>query len=200
LAELIIFNLFIFSLQVGNLSFFTSESQIREVFEIVGPVKRVIMGLNSITKQPCGFCFVEYYTRENTEACLKYVSGTVCDDRIIRCDLDAGFKPGRQFGRGKSGGQVRDERRRIFDTDRGDIKPAIPPGLGKRGREVFISEPENKVETIHQKLERGLTASRSSPSVFTSSSATSVFQVSSSDSVQVTATAASENYAMENAS
>jgi hypothetical protein len=38
---------------------------------------------------------------------MKYVNGTKLDERIIRCDLDLGYKDGRQFGRGKSGGQVR---------------------------------------------------------------------------------------------
>ena len=46
---------------------------------------------------------------------------TVCDDRIIRCDADGGFKPSRQFGRGKSGGQVRDERRTQIDLARGGL-------------------------------------------------------------------------------
>lgn len=35
-----------------------------------------------------------------------YISGTRLDDRIIRGDWDAGFVEGRQYGRGKSGGQV----------------------------------------------------------------------------------------------
>lgn len=39
-------------------------------------------------------------------AALRYVSGTKLDERIIRCDLDLGYSEGRQFGRGKSGGQV----------------------------------------------------------------------------------------------
>jgi hypothetical protein len=34
------------------------------------------MGLNQQTKTPCGFCFVEYYSRDNAAACLKFVSGT----------------------------------------------------------------------------------------------------------------------------
>ena len=38
---------------------------------------------------------------------MRYVSGTKLDERIIRCDLDLGYREGRQFGRGKSGGQVR---------------------------------------------------------------------------------------------
>ncbi len=116
---------------VGNLSFFTTEAQILGLFSSVGPVKRVIMGLNHKTKTPCGFCFVEYYTFEAVHACLKYVSGTVCDGRIIRADLDTGFKPGRQFGRGASGGQVRDERRREHDIGRGEI---VRESGKKRGR------------------------------------------------------------------
>lgn len=108
---------------VGNLSFYTTEMQIEEVFSSVGPVKRVIMGLNMKTKTPCGFCFVEYYTTDHAAAALKFVSGTKCDDRIIRCDMDTGFKPGRQYGRGISGGQVRDERRSDFDSNRGGLVP-----------------------------------------------------------------------------
>ena len=38
---------------------------------------------------------------------MRYVNGTRLDDRIVRTDWDAGFIEGRQFGRGKSGGQVR---------------------------------------------------------------------------------------------
>lgn len=37
---------------------------------------------------------------------MRYVNGTRLDDRVIRTDWDAGFKEGRQFGRGKAGGQV----------------------------------------------------------------------------------------------
>ena len=37
---------------------------------------------------------------------MRYISGTKLDERIIRCDLDLGYREGRQFGRGKSGGQV----------------------------------------------------------------------------------------------
>ena len=58
-------------------------------------------------RTPCGFCFVEYYSNAEALACMRYVSGTKLDERVIRCDLDLGYKEGRQFGRGKSGGQVR---------------------------------------------------------------------------------------------
>lgn len=55
-----------------------------------------------------GFCFVEYYTRQDAEHAMRYINQTRLDDRIIRTDWDAGFIDGRQFGRGRSGGQVRD--------------------------------------------------------------------------------------------
>jgi nuclear cap-binding protein subunit 2 len=119
------------TLYVGNLSFLTTELQIRETFSRVGPIKRIIMGLNRETKAPCGFCFVEYYSYEHACACLKYISGTMCDGQIIRCELDGGFKPGRQYGRGKSGGQVRNEKAASFN----DRKPSFtPPSTGKRNR------------------------------------------------------------------
>lgn len=62
---------------------------------------------------------MEYYTHAEALASMKHVSGTKLDERIIRCDLDLGYKEGRQFGRGKSGGQVRDEHRQDYDPGRG---------------------------------------------------------------------------------
>ena len=64
------------------------------------------MGLDKFKRTPCGFCFVEYYAREDAEQSMRYINGTRLDDRIIRTDFDAGFVEGRQYGRGKSGGQV----------------------------------------------------------------------------------------------
>eukprot|EP01137_Pigoraptor_chileana_P000658 Opistho-2@37160 len=107
------------TMYVGNLSFYTKEEQIYELFSKCGEIKRIIMGLDRFKKTPCGFCFVEYYTRPESEFCMKYVNGTVLDDRVIRTDWDAGFVEGRQFGRGRSGGQVRDEFRSEFDEGRG---------------------------------------------------------------------------------
>lgn len=50
-------------------------------------------------------CF-RYYSREDTEDAVKYISSTILDDRPIRVDFDWGFQDGRQWGRGRSGGQV----------------------------------------------------------------------------------------------
>jgi len=107
------------TLYVGNLSYYTTEEQIWELFSRCGDMKRVVMGLDKYKKTPCGFCFVEFHSRKDAEDAVRYISGTRLDDRVVRCDWDAGFIEGRQFGRGKSGGQVRDEYRQDFDEGRG---------------------------------------------------------------------------------
>ena len=47
------------TIYVGNLSFFTTEEQIYEVFSKCGEIRRIIMGLDKFKKTPCGFTFVE---------------------------------------------------------------------------------------------------------------------------------------------
>ncbi|OTA82617.1 hypothetical protein M434DRAFT_400944 [Hypoxylon sp. CO27-5] len=113
------------TLYVGNLSFYTTEEQVYELFSKCGEIKRLVMGLDRFNKTPCGFCFVEYYTHQDALDCMKYIGGTKLDERIIRTDLDPGFEEGRQYGRGKSGGQVRDEYRDDYDEGRGGLGRAI---------------------------------------------------------------------------
>lgn len=48
------------TLYVGNLSFYTTEEQVHELFSKSGDVKRIIIGLDKVKKTACGFCFVEY--------------------------------------------------------------------------------------------------------------------------------------------
>ncbi|CAB1323825.1 unnamed protein product [Coregonus sp. 'balchen'] len=48
------------TLYVGNLSFYTTEEQVYELFSKSGDVKRIIIGLDKVKKTACGFCFVEY--------------------------------------------------------------------------------------------------------------------------------------------
>ncbi|KAA3482787.1 nuclear cap-binding protein subunit 2 isoform X2 [Gossypium australe] len=90
---------------IGNMSFYTTEEQVYELFSRAGEIKKIIMGLDKNSKTPCGFCFVLYYSREDAEDAVKYISGTILDDRPIRVDFDWGFVEGRQWGRGRSGGQ-----------------------------------------------------------------------------------------------
>jgi len=92
---------------VGNLSFCTREEQVYEVFAKAGRIERVVMGLHKELRTPCGFCFVAYHHRRDAETAVSFVNRTMLDNRVIRVDLDWGFVEGRQYGRGKSGGQAR---------------------------------------------------------------------------------------------
>ncbi|PKI45821.1 hypothetical protein CRG98_033828 [Punica granatum] len=114
---------------VGNMSFYTTEEQVYELFSRAGEIKKIIMGLDKNTKTPCGFCFVLYYSREDAEDAVKYVSGTILDDRPIRVDFDWGFQEGRQWGRGRSGGQLVD----YGAGSLGSFPPVIPPSYGRQG-------------------------------------------------------------------
>ncbi|XP_039037936.1 nuclear cap-binding protein subunit 2-like isoform X2 [Hibiscus syriacus] len=140
------------------MSFYTTEEQVYELFSRAGEIKKINMGLDKNSKTPCGFCFVLYYSREDAEDAVKYISGTILDDRPIRVDFDWGFVEGRQWGRGRSGGQVRDEYRTDYDPGRGgygklvqreleaqrqlvdygagslgSFPPVMPPQYGKHG-------------------------------------------------------------------
>ena len=131
-------------LYVGNLSFYTTEDQVYALFSKCGLIERVIMGLNRVTKTPCGFCFVMYVPggvvcrvlwlvphaarcsfahRQGAVNAAIFLNGTKLDDRVIRIEVDKGFREGRQYGRGASGGQVRDDLRRTFDPARGGFGP-----------------------------------------------------------------------------
>jgi nuclear cap-binding protein subunit 2 len=99
------------TLYIGNLAFSTRSFHVRSHFAQIGPVKNVVMGLDRFVHTPCGFCFVEYEHRHDALSAVSNLNATKLDGRVIRVDLDAGFQPGRQFGRGQSGGQVRDDKR-----------------------------------------------------------------------------------------
>lgn len=141
------------TLYVGNLSFSTRSVHMRSHFRQIGPVKSIHMGLDRFRRTPCGFAFVEYYHRRDAQDAVASLSGTKLDGRVIRVELDAGFQQGRQFGRGASGGQVRDDRRRGMDPARkkrgpggggGGVKPFGAPAQDTQAQEdtMGTDEPE----------------------------------------------------------
>lgn len=100
------------------------------------------MGLDRLRKTPCGFCFVEYYRRCDAENSVNFLSGTKLDERTIRVDYDVGFSDGRQYGRGRSGGQVRDEHRVDYDPGRGGFGRAKAPQTGMTGMQMWSGAPQ----------------------------------------------------------
>ena len=106
------------TIYIGNLCFKTTETQLYQIFSFCGKIKRVIMGLNRITKQPCGFAFIEYLNKESAKIAKNTLSGSTLDGRVIKVDIDLGFEDGRQFGKGKYGYQIRDELMKNYDPER----------------------------------------------------------------------------------
>jgi len=96
------------TLYIGNLSYSVKENRIWSLFKKVGVIKRIIMGLNRYTFTSCGFCFVVFFNKRDTVYAFSYLNGIKIDTRFLRIDIDEGFKKGRQFGRGKDGGQMID--------------------------------------------------------------------------------------------
>jgi nuclear cap-binding protein subunit 2 len=120
------------TLYIGNLAFSTRSYHVLSHFSQIGPVQKVIMGLDRFHHTPCGFCFVEYVERDDALSAIANLNATKLDGRVIRVELDAGFQAGRQFGRGASGGQVRDDRRQKQD-----------PGRNKRMKPLAWTPPEH---------------------------------------------------------
>jgi len=135
------------TLYVGNLSFYTTEEQIIELFSKCGEVRKVVMGLNKFKKSPCGFCFIEYFTHEQAAQAVNLLNKTTFDDRVVRVDWDAGYNEGRQFGRGESGDQWRDDFRADNDPARG--------GEGRNLLRRIEGQPDKQVYVGKRKHEHG---------------------------------------------
>ncbi|CEM01000.1 unnamed protein product [Vitrella brassicaformis CCMP3155] len=106
---------------VGNLSFYTTEDQIYELFGKCGEVLQIVMGLNAKKKIPCGFAFVKFRMKAAAVAAAQLLNQCELDGRPIRVDWDTGegIEGDRKYGRGDHGMQWRDEFRRDYDAARG---------------------------------------------------------------------------------
>ena len=45
------------TIYIGNLAWATHDGQLSALLSMAGPVEKVIMGINRLTKKPCGFAF-----------------------------------------------------------------------------------------------------------------------------------------------
>jgi nuclear cap-binding protein subunit 2 len=121
------------SVYLGNLAFVTTDAQVHALFSRCGPLENVIMGLNKVTRAPCGFAYVIFRTREGAVSAVATLNGTVLDERVVKVELDKGFFEGKQYGRGESGGQRRDEMRSGYDEGRGGEGKGLSPLTSGRG-------------------------------------------------------------------
>jgi len=92
-------------LYVGNISFKTTEGEIRELFSKAGDVESVNLITDSHTGQLKGFGFVEMATEEGATKAIETINGTQLVDRTLSVAEAKPQEPRekRSFG-GKKGG------------------------------------------------------------------------------------------------
>lgn len=88
------------NLYVGNLSYNTNESDLKELFATCGQVESVKIITDRDTGRPRGFGFVEMASRSDGEAAIAELNGKMVDERQIKVNE---AKP-RTNNRGGGGG------------------------------------------------------------------------------------------------
>jgi cold-inducible RNA-binding protein len=86
---------------VGNVSFQTSEQQIRSLFETHGTVDRVNVVTDRDTGQARGFAFVEMGNSSEADQAIAALNGTDVDGRTLNVNE---ARPKTSGGRGNGGG------------------------------------------------------------------------------------------------
>jgi cold-inducible RNA-binding protein len=88
---------------VGNLSFSTSESQLREMFEAHGQVDSATLVMDRDTGRPRGFGFVEMSNDDEARAAMAALNGQSIDGRDLTVN-EARPRENRAGGGGGRGG------------------------------------------------------------------------------------------------
>lgn len=88
-------------LYVGNLSFSTTESDVRKLFETIGPVGSCSLITDKMTGNSRGFAFVEMTTQADATKAISDLHGKDCDGRALTVNE---AKPREERPRGGGGG------------------------------------------------------------------------------------------------
>ncbi len=97
-------------LYVGNLSYDTTEEQVRELFSQAGEITEVALITDRETGRPKGFGFVEMATEEGAQEAIKRFNGYTLDNRNLTVN-EARPREERSGGGGFGGGNRRDSGR-----------------------------------------------------------------------------------------
>jgi RNA recognition motif-containing protein len=89
-------------LYVGNLSFQTTESELRAHFEQHGAVTDIYVAMDKFTGRPRGFAFVTMGTAEEAKAAIEKIHGTELGGRALQVN-EARPKEDRPAGGGFGG-------------------------------------------------------------------------------------------------
>jgi RNA recognition motif-containing protein len=88
-------------LYVGNLSFSTTESDVRKLFESIGPVGSCSLITDKMTGNSRGFAFVEMTSQADATKAISDLHGKDCDGRALTVNE---AKPREERPRGGGGG------------------------------------------------------------------------------------------------
>ena len=91
------------NIYVGNLSFDTTEDQVREAFESYGEVTSVNVITDRDSGRPRGFCFVEMANEDEGKAAIAGLNGEEKDGRALKVS-EARPRENRGGGRGRDRG------------------------------------------------------------------------------------------------
>jgi len=94
---------------VGNISFSTTEQEIRSLFQAHGTVERVSMVNDRDTGQSRGFCFVEMASDAEAQRAIAALNGKELSGRALNVN-EAHPKADRASGSARSGGNRRESR------------------------------------------------------------------------------------------
>jgi len=113
------------AIHVGNISFDTLESDLRDVFSAYGSVSKVNMPIDRETGRPRGFAFVNMASAEEHAAAIEALNESEVGGRTIYVSESV---PKEKYAANKN----------KFDSPR-DRKPAAPRGpRGPRGTKIYV--------------------------------------------------------------
>ena len=74
---------------VGNMTFNTTEEQLREKFSFVGPIKSIRILIDKDTGKAKGFAFVEYFDTNSALSAIRHLDQTELNGRKIKVGYPA---------------------------------------------------------------------------------------------------------------
>lgn len=90
------------NIYVGNISYQTTEDDLRSAFESFGAIERISVVTDRDTGQPRGFAFVEMAEQDSAEKAIAQLNGSDLQGRAITVN-EARPKPARGGGFGGGG-------------------------------------------------------------------------------------------------
>ncbi len=102
-------------LYIGNLSFNTSEAELRDAFGAFGSLTDVYIAMDRETGRPRGFAFVTFSTAEEAKLAIEKMNGAEVGGRALRVN-EAQPKEAMGGGNGGGGGRNFGPNRKPFNA------------------------------------------------------------------------------------